>query len=91
MNKSELIRAVAAKADLTVADATRAVDAAIEVIGSQLAEGEEVSIHAFGIFTTKQRAARIGRHPGTGEEMQIKASVAPAFKPGKALKDRVQH
>ncbi len=89
MNKSELIDAVASAADLSKADATRAVDAVIDTITDTLRKGDSVAVVGFGTFEVRQRAARAGRNPQTGETIQIKASKAPAFKAGKALKDAV--
>ena len=89
MNKAELIDAVAAAADLSKASATRAVDAVIDNIAAALKKDEQVSLVGFGTFTVRSRAARSGRNPKTGETIEIRASRAPAFKPGKALKDAV--
>lgn len=89
MTKVELIAAVAQAAELTKKDAEKAVNATIEAITSTLAEGEKVSLVGFGTFETRQRPARVGRNPRTKEEIQIPASIAPAFKAGKALKDAV--
>ena len=88
MNKGELINAVAAKG-LTKKDAGIAVDAVFDAIGDALAEGESVQLMGFGTFGVKERAAREGRNPRTGEVVKIKAAKAPAFKAGKALKDKV--
>lgn len=87
MNKSELIDAVAEAADLTKADAGRALDAALDAITSALKKGEQVALVGFGTFAVKERAARTGRNPQTGAEIKIAASKAPAFKAGKGLKD----
>ena len=89
MNKSDLIDAVAVSADLTKADAGKAVDAVIESITNALKGGDQVSIVGFGTFSVKERAARTGRNPQTGETIQIKASKTPGFKAGKGLKDAV--
>ncbi|MEN8130556.1 MAG: HU family DNA-binding protein [Pseudomonadota bacterium] len=89
MNKSELTEVVASSADLSKAGASRAVDAVLDAITGALKSGEQVSIAGFGIFSTKQRKARTGRNPRTGETIQIKASNVPSFKAGKALKDAV--
>ena len=88
MNKSELIDAVAAATGLTKADAGRALDATTDAIASALQQGNQVSLVGFGTFTVRHRAARPGRNPRTGETIEIKASNNPAFKAGKALKDR---
>ena len=89
MNKGELIDAVAASADLSRADATRAVDAVLDTVTGALSGGDSVSLVGFGTFSVKQRAARTGRNPRTGEAIQIAASKVPGFKAGKALKDAV--
>jgi DNA-binding protein HU-beta len=89
MNKSELIDAVANAADMTKADATKAVDAFIGVVTNALKEDDQVTLVGFGTFLVRQREARSGRNPRTGETIQIKASKVPSFKAGKALKDAV--
>lgn len=89
MNKSELADAVADAADLSKADGARALDAVIDTITSTLKGGDTVSLVGFGTFQVKARAARTGRNPRTGEEIQIKASNVPSFKAGKGLKDAV--
>ncbi len=88
MNKGELINAVAAKG-LTKKDAETAVNAVFGVIGDALAKGDSVQLIGFGTFGVKERAAREGRNPRTGEVVKIQASKAPVFKAGKALKDKV--
>lgn len=90
MNKTELIEALAAKTDMTKVAAARAVDGLTEIIGEQLASGEQVAILGFGTFSAIERAARTGRNPSTGAEIKIAASKAPKFAPGKALKDAVK-
>ena len=89
MNKSELINVIANKTDLTKADAGHALDAVTTSITNSLKNGEAVTLIGFGTFEVRDRAARAGRNPRTGETIQIKASKAPAFKAGKALKDAV--
>jgi DNA-binding protein HU-beta len=89
MNKAEFIDAVASSADLSKADATRAVDAMIDTVTESLRKGDSVTLVGFGTFEVRERAARSGRNPQTGETIQIKASKAPAFKAGKAFKDAV--
>ena len=89
MNKAELIDAVASSADLSKSSATQAVDAVVDTITESLRKGDSVTLVGFGTFEVRARAARMGRNPQTGEELQIKASKAPAFKAGKALKDAV--
>ena len=87
MNKAELIDAVADDSDLTKASAARALDSAIENITNALRGGDSVTLVGFGTFTVRQREARMGRNPRTGEAIQIKGSRVPGFKAGKALKD----
>lgn len=87
MNKSELIDAVAEAADLSKASAGRALDAVVDAITESLQEGDSVALVGFGTFQVKERAARTGRNPQTGESIEIKAAKVPSFKPGKALKD----
>lgn len=89
MNKTELINAVAEKAELSKKDAEAAVTAAIDAIAQALAQGEKVQLVGFGAFEVKTRAERIGRNPKTKETIQIPASKTPVFKAGKALKDAV--
>ena len=89
MNKSELIDAVAASADLPKAAAGRAIDAMIDTVTGSLKRGDPVVLVGFGTFATKNRAARTGRNPQTGTPIQIKAARVPSFKAGKALKDSV--
>ena len=89
MNKSELIDTIAAAADLSKADAGRALDATIDAITGALKKGDSVSLVGFGTFSVKQRAAREGRNPQTGQTIKIAAATVPGFKAGKALKDAV--
>ena len=89
MNKSELIEAVASAADLSKADSARAVDGIIAAVTEALKSGDQVTVVGFGTFLVRDRAARVGRNPQTGAEIQIAAAKVPAFKPGKALKDAV--
>lgn len=89
VNKSELIDAIAATADISKADAGRALDATIEAITKALKEGDSVSLVGFGTFAVKQRAEREGRNPQTGQTIKIAAANVPGFKAGKALKDAV--
>ena len=89
MNKGELIEAVAAAADLTKADATKAVEAFLDTVTRTLKKGDQVAIVGFGSFSVKSRAARLGRNPKTGATIQISASRVPGVKAGKALKDAV--
>lgn len=87
MNKSELIDAIAASADIPKAQATRALDAVIESITNALKQNDQVVLVGFGTFSVKERAARSGRNPQTGQPIEIPAAKIPTFKPGKALKD----
>jgi len=89
VNKSELIDSIAASADLPKAAAGRALDSALEAITGALAKGDSVALVGFGTFGVKERAARTGRNPQTGQPIQISAAPLPSFKPGKALKDAV--
>ncbi len=89
MNKSELIDAIATSADLSKASASNALDATLKAIEAALAKGDQVTLVGFGTFAVKERAARTGRNPQTGEEIQIKAAKVPGFKAGKGLKDAV--
>jgi DNA-binding protein HU-beta len=89
MNKSELIDAIAENSGLSKADSGRALDGLINAVGGALKNNDQVTIVGFGTFLVRQRAARTGRNPQTGAEIQIAAANVPAFKPGKALKDTV--
>lgn len=89
MNKTELIAAVAEKAELSKKDAEKAVSALVDVISEELVKGERVQLVGFGTFEVSERAERDGRNPRTGEAMKIAASRMPRFKVGKALKDKV--
>ena len=90
MNKTELINSVAELTELSKKDATKAVEAVFQSIQGALSEGDKVSLIGFGNFEVRERAARKGRNPQTGEEIDIAASKVPAFRPGKALKDAVK-
>ncbi len=89
MNKAELIDAVAEAADISKASAARALDGALDAVTESLRKGDSVTLVGFGTFSVRQRAARTGRNPQTGESIKIKASKVPGFKPGKALKDAI--
>lgn len=89
MNTNDLISKVAENTGSSKADAKKFVDAVVAGISSELTAGNEVSLNGFGKFTVKDRAARMGRNPATGAEVQIPASKAVAFKAGKGLKDRL--
>lgn len=90
MNKSELVSSVAEGADISKADAAKAVDAMVAGISGALSNGEQVTIIGFGTFSIRERAARQGRNPQTGKPMNIAASKSVGFKAGKQLKDSVQ-
>lgn len=90
MNKTELINAVAEASELSKKDATKAVDSVFDTILDALKNGEKIQLIGFGNFEVRERSARKGRNPQTGEEIEIPASKVPAFKPGKALKDAVK-
>lgn len=89
MNKTELINAIAERSGLTKKDAEKALGATIDAITAALAAGDKIQLTGFGSFEVKERAARVGRNPRTGESTEIPASRIPAFKAGKALKDSV--
>ncbi len=90
MNKSELIESIADQANLSKADAGRALDAFIDSVGGSLGNGDTVSIPGFGTFAVRQNKQREGRNPQTGEKITIKASKSATFKAGKGLKDRLK-
>jgi nucleoid DNA-binding protein len=90
VNKAQLIDSVAAKADISKAAAGRAIDAMIEAVTETLEKEESVTLVGFGTFSVRDRAARTGRNPQTGAEIQIAASKLPAFKAGKLLKDALK-
>ncbi|MEI8604118.1 HU family DNA-binding protein [Pseudoalteromonas sp. B160] len=87
VNKSQLIDQIAADADISKAAAGRALDSFIEAVSGALKDGDSVALVGFGTFSVRERAARSGRNPQTGETIQIAATTIPAFKAGKALKD----
>ncbi len=89
MNKSELVSSIAETAGLTKADAAKALDATVAAITGAMSNGDSVAIIGFGTFKVGDRAARTGRNPQTGAEMQIPAAKVPKFTAGKALKDSV--
>ena len=90
MNKSDLINQVSEASELGKKEATKAVDAVFEAISTALQNGEKVQLVGFGNFEIRERSARKGRNPQTGDEIEIPASKIPAFKPGKALKDGIK-
>ncbi|WP_204162911.1 nucleoid-associated protein HU-beta [Proteus mirabilis] len=89
MNKTQLIDKIAANADITKVAAGRVVDAMVASITESLQKGDDVALVGFGTFTVRDRAARTGRNPQTGKEIQIAAAKVPAFRAGKGLKDAV--
>ncbi|MFZ4451940.1 HU family DNA-binding protein [Salibacterium aidingense] len=89
MNKTDLINAVAEQADISKKDASKAVDAVFDSITETLKKGDKIQLVGFGSFEVRERAARKGRNPQTGEEIKIPATKNPAFRPGKQLKDAV--
>lgn len=89
MNKTELINAIAAEAEISKKDAGKALDAFIDTVTKTLKNDEKVQLIGFGTFEVRERAAREGHNPQTGEKIAIAASKVPAFKAGKALKDTI--
>ncbi|OOS23637.1 HU family DNA-binding protein [Moraxella pluranimalium] len=89
MNKSELVDSIAQSAGLTKEQAAKAVNAFTESVQGALQRGDDVVLVGFGTFSVKERAARTGRNPKTGEALEIAASKVPSFKAGKGLKDAV--
>ena len=89
MNKAELIAAMSEKAEISKKDAEKALKAFTDVVAEELKKGENIQLVGFGTFEVTERAARTGRNPQSGEEMNIPASKAPKFKAGKALKDLI--
>ncbi|MFA0412530.1 HU family DNA-binding protein [Vibrio renipiscarius] len=87
VNKTQLVEKIAENSDLSKAAAGRALDAFIEAVSGTLQSGDQVALVGFGTFSVRTRAARTGRNPKTGEEIQIAEAKVPAFKAGKALKD----
>jgi len=91
VNKSELIAATSDASGLSKQDVSKALDGLIESISGAVTSGEKVTIAGFGTFERRERSARTGRNPQTGEEMEVAASKAPAFKPAKNFKDQVNN
>lgn len=89
MNKTELVAAIAEKAEISKKDSEKALKAFIDVVSDQLKKGDKVQLVGFGTFEVSERAAREGRNPQTGKTMKIEACKAPKFKAGKALKDAI--
>jgi DNA-binding protein HU-beta len=90
MNKTELVSVVSEKTEFSKKESAQIVDALFASIEEALAKGEKVQLIGFGTFEVRERAARKGRNPQTGAEIEIPANKVPAFKPGKALKDAVK-
>ena len=90
MNKTELIAAMAEKAELSKKDAEKALTAFTNIVADTLVDGDKVAITGFGTFEVIERAARTGRNPQTGESIEIAASKSPKFKAGKSLKNAVK-
>lgn len=90
MNKTDLISKVAEATEMSKKDVTNVVEAVFDAIADALQNGEKVQLVGFGNFEVRERTARKGRNPQTGEEIDIPASKVPAFKPGKALKDGIK-
>ncbi len=90
MNKTELVDAVAASANISKAAANKAVDAVVDSVTATLKKGDKVTLIGFGTFEVRKRSARTGRNPRTGDEIKIAATKVPAFKAGKKLKDAVK-
>lgn len=91
MNKTELINAIAEQTGLSKKDTESTINSFVNVVSDELAKKEKVQLVGFGTFETRERAARTGRNPQTGEELKIDAATVPAFKAGKALKDKVNN
>ncbi len=89
MNKTDLIEAIASNASMSKADAGRALDAIINSVTDTLRKGDQVTLTGFGTFIVRERSARTGRNPQTGDPISIKAAKVPSFRAGKALKDAV--
>ena len=90
MNKTELVAAIADKAELSKKDSEQALKAFVDVVTDELKKGRKIQLVGFGTFEVTERAAREGRNPQTGKTMKIEACKAPRFKAGKALKDAVK-
>lgn len=89
MNKAELINAIANETGLSKKDTEATINSFVNVVSTALENKDKVQLVGFGTFETRERAARTGKNPQTGEALNIPASIAPAFKPGKALKEKV--
>ncbi len=89
MNKAELIQAVMAKAEVSHRDAEAVVEAVLDTIAAAVVKGDAVKLSGFGIFEKKERAARVGTNPASGEKIEIPASNSVSFKPSKSLKEKL--
>jgi len=89
MNKAELVNAISTQTGLSKKDSEAALNSFVNIVSDELAKKEKVQLVGFGTFETRKRAARTGRNPQTGKELKIKAATVPAFKAGKALKEKV--
>ena len=89
MNKTELVAAIAAQSGTSKKDAEAVLNAFVDVVGDTLKKGDKISLVGFGTFEARKRAAREGKNPQTGAKIKIAATTVPAFKAGKALKDKV--
>ena len=90
MNKTEMIKAIAERTELTKIDSAKVLEAFQDIIKETLAAGEKIQLVGFGTFETVERAGREGRNPRTGESMYIEKSISPKFKPSNALKEAVR-
>ncbi|HEY1140987.1 MAG TPA: HU family DNA-binding protein [Lysobacter sp.] len=90
MNKAQLVESIAERSQLTKTQAEAALNALVESVTATLKNGEAVTLVGFGTFEARNRAGRTGRNPKTGEDIVIPATIVPAFKPGKALKDALK-
>lgn len=90
MNKTEMIKAIAERTELTKIDSTKVLEAFQDIVKETLAAGEKIQLVGFGTFETVERAGREGRNPRTGESMYIEKSISPKFKPSNALKEAVR-
>ena len=90
MNKAELIKAVAERAEVSARDAEAVIDGCIDLVVAALVKGEPVKLSGFGVFEKKVRAERTGTNPATGEKIKIPASQSAVFKPSKTLKEKLQ-
>lgn len=89
MNKSELVAKIAADADLKKGDAEKFLDAFVATVKEVIATGDKIQLVGFGTFEAKERGAREGVNPATGEKISIPACKVPSFKPGKGLKEEL--